>query len=325
MQTCKLVPALPAVLLTVILAFLTLGLVAPWARGAQQAGSLAFRPDESGGFRFDTGVLRGQLRPGGKTLGLCSLVHVPSGIMLDRGEGGYGIFSHYRVFTTNKRYGKAAWDWPSSAHLRQDGAVEVTWNTGTNCPFGLRAIYRWTAADTLDLETIVEPIQDLPNFESFLASYFAGRFSNALVYVTEPLPETKTPDFLAATREAGVWQMFPRDAAVLSLIRDGRWQLEPNPVAWTNRPALARPIGLRRDPASGITAALMAPSEDCFAIATPHQTEGHYSLYLSLFGRNLKAGEPASARARLLVLDVFSKASILDSQQALAAPRPHEP
>ncbi len=34
---------------------------------------------------------------------------------------------------------------------------------------------------------------------------------------------------------------------------------------------------------------------------TPYAAEGHRSLYLSLFGRDIKAGETAAARARLVV------------------------
>jgi hypothetical protein len=45
----------------------------------------------------------------------------------------------------------------------------------------------------------------------------------------------------------------------------------------------------------------MAPPEDCFAVLTPYGEEGHRSLYLSLFGRDLKPGETARARARLVV------------------------
>lgn len=43
-------------------------------------------------YEFDTGVIRGTLRAEGKSLGLSSVVHVPSGVTLSRG---YGIFSHY--------------------------------------------------------------------------------------------------------------------------------------------------------------------------------------------------------------------------------------
>jgi hypothetical protein len=46
----------------------------------------------------------------------------------------------------------------------------------------------------------------------------------------------------------------------------------------------------------------MAPAQDCFAIATPQQGDSHYSMYLSLFGRDVKKGETARARARLVVL-----------------------
>jgi hypothetical protein len=45
----------------------------------------------------------------------------------------------------------------------------------------------------------------------------------------------------------------------------------------------------------------MAPPQDCFAVLTPFGEEGHRSVYLSLFGRDLKAGETATARARLVI------------------------
>jgi hypothetical protein len=47
----------------------------------------------------------------------------------------------------------------------------------------------------------------------------------------------------------------------------------------------------------------MARPEDCFAIAMPFETEGHFSVYLSLFGRDLAAGKTAPARARMQLLD----------------------
>jgi len=75
----------------------------------------------------------------------------------------------------------------------------------------------------------------------------------------------------------------------------------PSPVDWTIMPKLAQAIGMRRDGQSGTTVILMAPLEDCYAIATPEQGEGHYSMYLALFGRTIQAGQSARARARLVV------------------------
>ena len=95
--------------------------------------------------------------------------------------------------------------------------------------------------------------------------------------------------------------MFPRDEAATRVIGDGRWNIPPNPVAWKIMPRLAAPLAMRRDAKSGLTAVLMAPPQDCFAASTPYGEEGHRSLYLSLFGRDLKAGETTSARARLLI------------------------
>ncbi|MBI5387739.1 MAG: hypothetical protein HZA90_24015 [Verrucomicrobia bacterium] len=301
-------------LLGLALVFAMINLVtAERADGGEPPDNLAFTTAPLGEFHFNTGVLRGKLRSQGKSTGLGSVVHVPSGIRLDRSMG---LFSHYRVFTTNKRYGTAAWDWPSTARLTDDGAVEVRWAADTNRPFELRAVYRWAAPDTLDLDTIVTAKQDLTKFESFLASYFASNFTNSLACVSDLPSKPGTPGFLAAEKSLGPWQMFPRDDAAVAIVNDGRWQIAPNPVTWGRMPVLAKPIGVRRDPVSGVSAALMARAEDCFAVMMPFETEGHYSLYLSLFGRDVKAGETARARCRLIVRASFSAAQTEEAYQA---------
>ena len=85
------------------------------------------------------------------------------------------------------------------------------------------------------------------------------------------------------------------------MIQDGRWKLEPNPVDWVIMPQLAKPLGIRKSPANDVRAVVMSLPEDCFALSTPFELEPHRSLYLSLFGRDLKAGETARARARLVI------------------------
>jgi hypothetical protein len=259
---------------------------------------LAFTPAAKGEFTFDTGVLRGRLRADGKSLGLSSVAHTPTGRRLDRGNG---LMSHYRVFTQGVRYGPGAWDWPSTARLQADGSVEVHWPAAANRPFVMEAVYRWSEPMRLELETRVKPEVTLRGFESFLASYFDEAFTNALAWVRETEPGRGSPGLLAARPSFGDWLMFPRGSDVVPLIQDGRWQLEPNPVDWVIMPVLEKPVGVRRDRQSGVTAILGASAQDCFAVAMPHQTESHYSVYLSLFGRDLPAGEVARARAWLVV------------------------
>ncbi len=262
---------------------------------AAKHSALRFQAGTGGEFTFDTGLLRGKLRAGGKSFGLGEVVHIPSGAAVSRA---YGLCGHYRVFTRNRRYGGGAWDWPSEAELLGDGSVKMHWAAVGDRPFALEAHYRWAARDTFDVETTVKANADLADFESFLASYFAPQFSSSLVYAHET---PKHPAFLAAEPSQGVWQMFPRDEAALAVIRDGRWAIPPSPVQWAIRPWIAFPLGMRRDPGTGLTAVLMAPRGDSYAVATPQQQEGHFAMYLAQFGRTIKAGETARARARLVI------------------------
>jgi hypothetical protein len=273
---------------------------------------LTFTESKDGGYEFDTGIIRGRLWEADKGLGLSSAVHIPTGTKLN---GAYGILSYYRVFTTNKRYGTAAWGWPGTSKLLPDGTVQVTWPEGDDRPFELAAIYRFRDDSTLDVETIVKAGKDLSKFEVFLASYFNEAFPLPQVYVAAG-PETEgKPAFLTAKKSFGDWQMFPRNEDVLSIIRDGRWQKEPNPVDWKIMPTMAMPIALRRGSEAAPTAILLAPPDDCFAIATPFEGEGHYSMYFSLFGRDIMAGQTARARLRLVVMSAASDREILDLYQ----------
>ncbi len=281
-----------------------LTLAVPAALGADDR--LQFSP--AGEFDFDTGLLKGKLHENGRSTGLSSVVHAPSGLKMSRSMG---LFSHYRIFTTNRRWAKGAWDWESTVTVRTDGSVDFVWLMPPGVPFEMRAHYRFSAPATLDLETEVRARADLPDFEAFLASYLGETFTNSLVYVREHPGAGSKPGFMAAEQSHGTWQMFPCNPQVVPVIRDGRWKIDPNPVDWVMMPELAQPLGVRRDSSSGITAVLMAPSKDCFAISTPHQTESHYSMYLSLFGRTIKAGETVRAHARLVVADAPRDEEIL--------------
>ena len=273
---------------------------------------LAFTANQDGGYEFDTGILRGRLREAGKCLGLTSVVHVSSGTTLN---GVYGILSYYRVFTTNKRYGTAAWSWPSTSKLLPDGAVQVTWPEGDDRPFEMVAIYRFHDSSTLDVETTVKANEDLSKFEVFLASYFHESFPLPQVFVTPDPKIVGKRTFMTAKKTFGNWQMFPRNYDLLSIIQDGRWEIQPNPVDWKIMPPMAKPIAVRRGSKEAPTAILMAPQEDCFAISTPYEGEGHYSLYFSLFGRDIEAGQTATARLRLVVTNVASNREILKLYQ----------
>lgn len=275
---------------------------------------LRFVPDGRA-FRFDTGALRGIVREGGQSLGLRPVEDVSGGILLSRSMG---LCSHYRLLDDRKRYGEAGWDWSSQATLLADGALRVQWAADDSHPFSMQAIYRWSAPQTLDVRTTVQAVRPLQNMEVFLASYFEG-FAPSYAYVKQDPGSGGAPGMMQAERSRGVWQMFPRDAAAVAMIKDGRWERPPHPVDWTIMPKLAGPLGMRRDAASGLTALVMSRPADCFAVATPYSEESHRSLYLSLFGCDLAEGESATANARLIVDREISDARAIELYEAYAA------
>ena len=279
---------------------------------AQTSGNLSFRPAPHETFSFDTGAVRGKLRTEQFAFGLHNLEYGTAGTEL---AGRYGLMNVYRVFANGKRYGVAGWEWPSRVQRLDDGAVVVDCPADSSRPFQLRGIYRWMSPTTLDLEIQVLPQRELKGFEVFLASYFDPRFSSCQANVRSLPDQPDSSGFLSAKESFGDWLMFPRDKAAVKLVRDGRWELLPHPVHWKILPQFERPLVVRRDVGGKTAVLLMARATDCFALAMPYETEGHYSVYLSLFGRDLPPGKRATVKTRLQVLETPSEAEIVESFQ----------
>jgi hypothetical protein len=264
---------------------------------------LLFRPSGPGLYAFDTGAFRGTLKLDGKFQGVYPLSAGATGPDLTRPPG---IFSPYRVFSGSVRFGSAARDWPTTTRVLADGAVEARWAAAREHPLAITAVYRWTAPGTLDAEWTVKPERDMQSLELFMSTYFTKDFL-ASVYM-RPTPEEK-PRFVPIDRAAqdhGGYVMFPRDKAASEIIHNGRWKVPPNAVDWALREGLAAPLVIRRDKGQGLTAAIMCPRADCFAIASPWNPQtpegkGYRSIYLSLFGRDAKAGQQSKARCRLVL------------------------
>jgi hypothetical protein len=297
-------------------------LVAP----AQEA-KLAFRPAEKGYLAFDTGLFRGQMRLDGAAQGLASVQYVPTGMELVKRPG---LLSYYRVFSTATRYGKAARDWPVEGRVVDGGALEIRFPAAADRPLEMTGRFCWRAPDTLDLETTVKALKDLPGVEVFLSSYFVSGFE-PFVYLKPGRYARGRPASLLRPAWSelvdGDYLMFPRERESLALIYDGRWEIAPNPVTWAFTQYLEAPLALRRHEASGLTAVLMSPPADCFAVGTPYYKQppdgvaGHDSLYLSLFGRDLKAGQTATAHTRLVLAKDLSNEAVLQRYAEYLAER----
>lgn len=152
---------------------------------------LAFTRSGEGLFEFDTSELKGRLKLDGKYQGIYPLIDVATGKQLVNPPG---IFSFYRVFSTNRRYGDAARDWPTIPKLLPDGAVQVHWPPADEHPIEMTAVYRWRAADTLDLEISLKPQRDMSGFEPLESAHTSSPGIPVLVSFTfRPRTESR-PD-----------------------------------------------------------------------------------------------------------------------------------
>ncbi len=269
---------------------------------------LSFTPDGDGFYSFDTGVIKGKLRADDQSQGIPTFVDKEAGIELAYGKNNPGIFSYYRLFTTNKRWGDTARGWKKTAEVLEDGSVKITWPPHEDHPFQMTAVYRWISPNTLDLETTVTPEIDMPDFEVFLSSYFNNFFKS---YVSLKPKQHNPGENLFVPADVnplviGTYLAFPRDRESAQIINDGRWKYGPHPVHFSTTRYFAYPLCMKKDESHNITLLIMSRPQDCFAIEMPYNMippdgiAAHNSIYLSLFGKNFQAGETAKAITRLV-------------------------
>ena len=274
--------------------------------GSSSTGAGLRFQQRNSAYTFDTGVLRGVLKGHGVSWGLSQVTDVRTGTERVHNPG---LFSIYRVFDNTTRYGDAR-SRKSQSKVLPDGGVEYLWPADERNPFVLRAVYRWVDEQSLDIEISVTAEKDLPDCEVFLSTYLKGT-DHSYGYARG------NPDsFVEAVGAEGKFHLFPRDTQAKAMALDGRWKQLPHPVDWVMKPDFAGALGLRRDSTTGSTALVMANPADCFALSMSHGTEPHHSLYLSLFGRTIKAGETDTARARLVLGDMITDEEAVDLYQA---------
>lgn len=318
---------------TAFLRLLLFAGLAPASAWTAEPPNLAFRPDtgRSGFFLFDTGMLRGELRLDGKSQGIETLVHVPTGVEVTYGDGHVGLLSPYRVFSAGLRHDKAARDWPSEPRALDDGSVRVRFPPAPEHPLEITATYRLASEDAIDLEFEVTPQVRMPGFELFLSAYFAEGFDASVYLCSNRFARDDPPAFVPIDHNPlidGNYLMFPRNREACLKIFDGRWEIPPSPVDWCITRFMAAPLAMRRNAEKDLTVLMMAPPEDCFAVATPYNQEppdnvaNHRSLYLSLFGQDVEEGKTVRARSRLVVAAGLTGAAAVERYEAFIDAEP---
>ncbi len=269
---------------------------------------MTWNPD-LGELRFITGDLEGTFIADGLHHGVTHLVHRPTGVVLARPGP---LLNVYRLLCRDGWLGEAR----ATRHVVQrvpDG-LRLVWAARPAHLAHLEATLRLQADNALDMEIEVTGHAAYEDYEVFLSNYFDHSLQSGGYVVPVPEdPEAKEGRPIQLEPKAhpvyrGLYVTLPRDSHAAQMFWDGRWHRGRNWAEFMPARPYALPLGYYRDSASGVDALVMGLRADLAAVsiayhpgdAGPDNVSNHHSLYLSLWGQNLRPGVHWRTAVRLV-------------------------
>jgi hypothetical protein len=221
------------------------------------------------------------------------------------------ILLPYRLLSRSGWHGEAR-DMPHTARLLDDG-IECEWSPTVSHPSTLRITTRLALPHAIDIEVEVRADATLPDYELFYSCYFRRPMCGGGYVASLPREQPTVPGWTQVVPQSAdfyreMYVAFPRDERAAALICDGRWQRGRHFTRFLPCRYHAAPLGFYWNNTTSLCALLMAPPEDAYSVSMAYQTTeerddvGHHnSLYISLFGRDIHAGETARARLRMVL------------------------
>ncbi|MCF8363022.1 MAG: hypothetical protein K9G70_10415 [Prolixibacteraceae bacterium] len=189
----------------------------------------------------------------------------------------------------------------------QDG-ITMTWMPTIRRQAKVKVKFTFRQPNIIDMDMWVETLANYPGFEIMLASYLAPGFEPGAYVATEEFGPVEPEQIHVVDQPMinGLYPFFPRDEAGANRLTDGRHQKG----RWYWRMAIGRrygmPLGFFSN--DGVDVVLMGRPEDVYAVGVTYKGDaendnvaGHRSLYLSLFGENLMAGEGRRTQMRMVI------------------------
>lgn len=272
---------------------------------------------------IDTEKLRGafvarderDLKKGFARHGLRGLVFKPTNADVHAPEGAVGAkrrhqghLNLYRVYAGTETLGSLRDDLAKAEEL--ENGARLTWAATANRPFEVIATWRLTGPAQIDLDIVAIPTRDLSNFEILPASYCPVEMVKSVYLMGSDGPEPKIVKTPADPEQAKLYPFYPmgeaeRDAQLRSGRTESEWKWPTSiedknaslPIVFANDEKTE--IILMGDPKS-VSAVCATPRPDSGDPTEWNSVGQHSALYLSLFGRDVKAGEKLTARARLV-------------------------
>ena len=240
--------------------------------------------------------------------------HKPSGTLISPDESNMyhvGLLNFFRVLIRGGYLTELRAEKPLIAP-EKDG-VTLTYLPTIRRQAKVTIRFTFREPNIIDMDMSVETLAHYPGFEILLSSYHAPGFVSGAYVAKQEFGPVEPEQIRIADQPMirGVWPFFPRDEAGANLLTDGRHQKG----RWYWRMAIGRRYGLPMAFFSkdGVDAILMGRPEDVYAVGATYSGDAdtdsivaHRSLYLSLFGEDLAAGEGRRTQMRMIIDDFGS-------------------
>lgn len=189
----------------------------------------------------------------------------------------------------------------------KDG-VTLTWLPTIRRQANVTIRFTFSEPNIIDMDMSAETLSNYPGFEILLSAYLAPGFVSG-AYVAKEEFGPVIPEQIRITDQPmihGVWPFFPRDEAGANLLTDGRHQKG----RWYWRMAIGRRYGMPMAffNKGNVDVLVMGRPEDVYAVGATYEGDpetdniaAHRSLYLSLFGEDLVAGEGRRTQMRMII------------------------
>ncbi len=245
-----------------------------------------------------------------------NVIHKPTGLKIspdgDR-MAGAGMLNFFRVLIEGGYLTELRVEEPLFEPT-EDG-ISFTWMPTIRRQAKVKVKFTFRQPNIIDMDMWVETLTNYPGFEILLSAYMAPGFESGVYVAKEEFGPIEGEQIRLVDQPMihGIWPFFPRDEAGANLLTDGRHQKG----RWFWRMAIGRryAMPLAFFSKNGVDAIVMGRPEDVYAVGATYKGDaenddvaGHRSLYLSLFGENLKAGEGRHTQMRMIIDDFGSDA-----------------
>ena len=273
---------------------------------------------------FESDLIKARVESDGETL---------KSRFIEKANGGSigELLLPYRILSRDGWHGEAR-EMPHRLVPGTDG-FEIEWSASISHPARLNMSVKASGEGTFDVRLRAEILGPITGYELFQSWYFARGYQGG-AYVTSMKDEHETAPGLLQVRPSDVdiyremYISFPRDERAAEMLCDGRWQRGRHFTRFLPCRYYALPLGFYANQATGIGIVMMGRREEVFSVNLAYHSENsqssvgqHNSFYLSLLGRDVRAGETVETGYRMVIGRFGADArSHLEAWKAYARP-----